>query len=245
MSFENPSLSKPASSITINPNRSSLVDSLLHDVNDFTHRFTGYIDQKEMDTIQSLSHDMQVFNDQWNMSELRKTMSNLITKMEVIESSYIKNITIDQDMPLQQFNQELHAMMNQHRLSHDFSLNQLSWWSRLDYRLFTVRSFIKRWFDNLGIQYIDSKLFLFSFIHYSTYSIVIWLLIALVVLFLYQQRFNPLLYIDYVLWGIVWCCAMAVWWVTKKTWYINIIWSILLIWIGYIAYQFITINFWL
>ena len=60
------------------------------------------------------------------MSELRKTMSNLITKMEVIESSYIKNITIDQDMPLQQFNQELHAMMNQHRLSHDFSLNQLS-----------------------------------------------------------------------------------------------------------------------
>lgn len=245
MSPEKPLSSESTSSVATKSSSSSLVESLLYDVNEFIHRFTGYIDQQEIDIIQSLSHDMQVFNDQWNMSELKKTISSLITKMEVIESSYIKTINIDQDAPLQQFNQELHSMMNQHRLSHDFSLNQLSWWSRLDYWIFTARSTIKGWFNNLGVQYVDSKAFLFSTFRYISYSTIIGLIMALVILFIYQQRFDKSLHIDYVLRGIVWCCAMAIWWVTKRTWYITIVLSMVLIGVGYIAYQFITINFWL
>ncbi|MBP7007759.1 hypothetical protein KBB05_03415 [Patescibacteria group bacterium] len=58
---------------------------MTHDVDDFVQRFTGYVDQKELDGIQSLSHDMQMFHEQGNMSELRKTMSTLITQMEIVE----------------------------------------------------------------------------------------------------------------------------------------------------------------
>ncbi len=224
---------------------STLVQSMTHDVDDFVQRFTGYVDQKELDGIQSLSHDMQMFHEQGNMSELRKTMSTLITQMEIVEWTYIKTINVDQEGPLKQFNQELHAMMNQKRLSRDFHLNTLSGGSRFDYGLFKIQSWFTSQLSWLWVEFVDMRYLMSSVIRYSSFSITVWLIISLIVLYIYQQWFDQYLFVNYILRWVVWCTAMSISSIAKKSWYVTIIWSILLISLWYISYQFITVNFWL
>lgn len=110
----------------ITPQVVELVQGMGNDVRDFIGRFTGYIEPKELDTLQAWSNDLQMFAEQGKLEDVRKRMSQLIDKMEVLESSYIKQINLDEDKPLDQFNHELHAIMNQNRLSRYHGLNKIS-----------------------------------------------------------------------------------------------------------------------
>jgi hypothetical protein len=200
----------------ITPQVVELVKSMSKDVKEFIIRFTGYIEATDLDMLQARSNDMEVFTEQGKLEDIKKRMGQLIDKMEVLESNYVKQINIDEDKPLNQFNQELHTVMNQNRLFRYHGLNQLSGGSKFDYVLYRIISRIKLWFDAFGMEFKDVGASFTAIGGYATGVINTGLIIALIGLFLYKHFADQTIVYPFELLGIIGLVSTLCYWVSAK-----------------------------
>ena len=82
-------------------------------------------------------------------------MSKIIEKMEFLENDYVKSINSDNNLPLNQFNHELNAIINQNKLFRNHNLNQLSGGGTYNYIVFRIYSFFHLCLDFLGDEFKD------------------------------------------------------------------------------------------
>lgn len=227
---------------TITPSIKKLVDETTKDVEEFINRYTWYAEQKELDTVQSRGQDIQLFADQGNLEELKKRMSLLIDKMEVLESSYIKKINLEEDKPLDQFNHELNFIINQNRLNRYQWLNQLSGWSKLDYFMFKLKSSFAALFHSIDDE-LKSFQENFTLLGQWISSIFIWwVVVASIMLFFYKLNNKTFSYDAIFLW-ISWITLLFCNWTLSKKRYVSIILIIIFLFLGYFANNILKINF--
>lgn len=230
---------------TITPKVIALVEWMNADVHDFISRFTGYIKEGDADLLVSRMHDMYMYMDQWKLVNVKETMGRLIEKMEVLESDYVKSINTDGEQPLDQFNHELNAIMNQNKLFRDHSLNQLSGGSSFDYILFKLRSYRHMLTDAIGAEiksYENILHWLIKFIHIVTlYALVV----TITTLFFLQELWWWNIKIPFLSLGCVWLWMLFVYWFKNARRYIAAPISAIFICAMYFWYQAILVNFWL
>lgn len=221
-----------------------LVASLTNDGQDFIHRFTGYIDPRELDVIVSWIHDLSSLQEQWKYDEVKKLSSQLISKMEILENEYAKKITLDEsNKPLQQFTNELHTMFNNQRLARHQGLNKISWWSSYEYMIAKLWNQFTSLINILRSRSHGMGSWISSFLYYVWWVSTWGLLIALIGLYSIQQLRLPMLHYNHILISILGLIALSMTYVKNKTWYASIWVTLLCSLIWRWMYQLISINF--
>lgn len=229
----------------VTPKIIALVDSMKKDVDDFIIRFTWYISEDEKDLLHRRVHDMYVYIEQWNIDNIKKTMGQIIEKMEFLESNYVKLINSNNDLPLDQFNHELNAIINQNRLFRNHSLNQLSWGSTFDYIIFKITSYIRLWVDTVDDEFKDIERLSISFISFLSKVWWIALIVYFVSIFIIWELWKAQYTIPFVKYGIIWLWCVLVYRFKNARRYISLMICILVSTGAYFSYQAITVNFWL
>ncbi len=229
----------------ITPNVIALVESMNTDVRDFISRFTGYIKENDADVLESRMHDIYMYMDQWKLANVKETMGRLIEKMEILESDYIKSINTDGEQPLDQFNRELNAIMNQNRLFRDHSLNQLSGGTSFDFIVFKLRSYRHMLTDAISAEVKSYEHILQRIIKFLHIITLYALVLTITILFVLQEIWWWNMDIPFLECGCIGLCILLIFWFKNARRYIAAPISALCIFVTYIWYQAILVNFWL
>lgn len=230
---------------TITPKVLQLVEEMKHDVADFNSRFSGYIEEKDLDALALWSEDMQKFAQQGRIESVKSTMTKIVEKMEVLESNYVKTINMDTEKPLEQFNHELHTIMNQNRLFRQHGLNQLSGWSNLNYILFRISAQLKLIVDAFGVEFADFRRGVVLFLKTSFKVIFFGLLLMQCLLYIIKSFVDKDLLYPLVGSSIIALVIMLSSYFLDKKWYVAVIFTAIITCCGYAGYQLLAINFWL
>lgn len=227
---------------TITPAVKKLVEDTKKDISDFLVRFKWYTDEKELDILQTWSHDLDMFVSQGKLPEIKDRMEHIITKMELLESNYIKQINLDEDKPLSSFSKELHTIMNQNRLFRYHGLNQLSGGSKIDFIFYKIISSRKLRWDAVKVELHNTQ---------DTFSIIViqmlriftrGMILGLVLLYIYKLFVDPAFTYSFLGLGIMGLVSMMCYTVAKKQIAISVTAMLLFVLIGYMWYEFLRVN---
>lgn len=229
----------------ITPATQELIAEIQNDIRDFNVRYKGYASEQDLDILQTRSHDLDGFAEQGIIGPIKDRIQQIIEKMELLESNFVKQINVDKDKPLEEFNKELHSVMNQNRLSRYHGLNQLSGGSALDLFIYKALSRFKFWRDSFGSQVHNFEELFAVFIKEGLLIFIWWTIFWLIGLFFIKHFYDEELQYPLVkLWFIgltsTFCYSVA----GKKLISSLVgIWFFILIW--YYWYEFLRINLWL
>ncbi|MFA7284315.1 MAG: hypothetical protein WC004_00635 [Candidatus Absconditabacterales bacterium] len=228
---------------TITPAVKKLIEDTKKDISDFLVRFKGYTDEKELDILQTRSHDLDMFVSQGKLPEIKDRMEHIITKMELLESNYVKQINLDEDKPLGSFSKELHTIMNQNRLFRYHGLNQLSGGSKVDFVLYKlISSWRLRW-DAVSAELHNAQ---------DAFSVAVaqmlriftrGMIFGLVLLYIYKLFVDTKFTYSFLALGITGLVSMMCYAVAKKQIAVSLTAMLIFVVMGYMGYEFLRINF--
>ncbi len=219
-----------------------LVEDTRADIADFLVRFKGYTDEKDLDILQTWSHDLEIFVNQGNIAQIRERMEQIITKMELLESNYVKQIDIDKDKPLSSFTKELHTIMNQNRLFRYHGLNQLSGWSKIDFMIYKLLSSWKLWWNAMKME-MHTLQDAFSLIVRQLLHIVVRaILFGLIILYIYKTFVDKSMDYPFIKYGIMGLISMMCYAVAKKQIGVSLTLMGIFVIAGYVSYEFVKVN---
>lgn len=196
---------------SITPAIINAVEEMQHDIISFAYRFAWYAEKTDIDVITSMWSKLSDYLQIWDIYSIRSTMEDIITKMEILESSYIKSMSTDKqsDQDIAQFNKQLSMIMGKNKSFRYRWLNIVSWWSKLDYifyKLFgKINMFgkgVKMEFDQI-IHTAQILTHVLSNIIY--FGIIVGAIFSAITLLVFKKTLD----INRLLIGAIWlCCYM-------------------------------------
>lgn len=229
---------------TITPAIVNTVEEIQRDINSFIDRFTWYTEKKELEQLTELGSKLSSYLQIWDISAIKNTISDIITKMEILENSYVKSISTDteQDQNIEHFNKQLSMIMDQNKAFRYHGLNVVSWWSKLDYWMYRVFGKVSMFGKGLKLEFKQITDTSQTIIQLASKALYYGMVVWLVLLAIAKLGLGADMDINWLkLWAIWWCAYIISRIKKQKTlsYMIKVIWIVIL-WI--LLYHFTVIN---
>lgn len=196
----------------ITPAIVNTVEEMQHDIISFVDRFTWYTEKKDLDYLTELGSKLSSYLQIWDINAIKNTISEIITKMEILENSYVKSISTDteQDQNIAHFNKQLSMIMDQNKAFRNHGLNVVSWWSKLDYMLYRFFGKISMFGKGIKLEFRNITDTAQTIIRLASQAVYYGITIALVLLAFAKLGFGIDMKINWLKLGAIGFCAYLI-----------------------------------
>lgn len=197
---------------SITPAVIETVEDMQHDIVSFVDRFTWYTEKSDLDNITELWSKLSSYLQIWDINAIKNTISDIITKMEILENNYVKSISTEngQDKSIAQFNRQLSMIMDQNKAFRNHGLNVVSWWSKLDYMLYRFFGKISMFGKGIKLEFRNITDTTQIVIRLASQAVYYGITIALVLLAFVKLGFGIDMKINWLKLGAIGFCTYLI-----------------------------------